>query len=78
MAGCMAWVFKWYDVALWGIANSVASGLLIYSVQDIGRQGVYGADVAVSHVLGGVAFLPKVLAMIQVGMYVRGSEARTS
>jgi APA family basic amino acid/polyamine antiporter len=71
MAGCMARVFKWYDVALWGIANSVASGLLIYSVQDIGRQGVYGADVAVSYVLGGVAFLPIVLSMIQVGMYVR-------
>jgi hypothetical protein len=71
MAGCMARVFKWYDVALWGIANSVASGLLIYSVQDIGRQGVYGIDIAVSYVLGGVAFLPIVLAMIQVDIYVR-------
>ncbi len=67
----MARVFKWYDLALWGIANSIASGLLIYSVQDIGRQGVYGADVAISYVVGGLAFLPIVLTMIQVGMYVR-------
>lgn len=67
----MARVFKWYDIALWGIANSMASGLLIYTVQNLGRPGVYGADVASSYVLGGIAFLPIVLAMIQVGMYIR-------
>lgn len=67
----MARAFKWYDLALWGIANSIASGLLIYSVQAIGSQGIYGADIVASYIFGGIAFLPIVLAMIQVGMYVR-------
>ncbi|MEM1706492.1 MAG: amino acid permease [Thermosphaera sp.] len=67
----MGRVFKWYDIALWGIANSAASGLLIYSVQNLGRPGVFGADISLSYILGGVAFLPIVLSMIQVGMFVR-------
>ncbi|WP_440059689.1 hypothetical protein ACSU1N_00580 [Thermogladius sp. 4427co] len=61
----------WFEIFLWVVANPIASGFIIFTIQMLGSPGFYGGSNTLAYLLSSLLYVPIVLAFMYISLNIQ-------